>query len=163
MAAPTRSYADTSIFGGAQDDEFRAATLEFLRRVRRGDYLVLVSEVTLGELADAPPEVRQAFAELPPGQVQRVPGDVELEAECLAEAYVAAGILGPARRDDATHVAIASVVRADLIPSWNFRHIVNYRKIQQFNEVNRLRGYPPIDIRSPLEVIYGDDDEGQDI
>jgi hypothetical protein len=56
-------------------------------------------------------------------------------------------------------VAIASVARADLILSWSFRHLVNHRRIHQFNEINRLRGYPPIDIRSSLEVVYGDDDD----
>lgn len=162
MAGACNVYADTSIFGGAEDDEFREATLKFLRSVRRGQYILLVSEVTLRELADAPPNVRRVFTDLPPDRVLHVPREVEQEAESLTEAYIAAGILGPARHDDASHVAIASVARADLILSWNFRHIVNYRKIHQFNEVNRLCGYPPIDIRSPLEVVYGDD-EGEDV
>lgn len=162
MTEAGRVYTDTSIFGGAEDDEFREATLEFLRCVRRGRYVLLVSEVTVRELADAPPNVRRVFADLPPSCVVHVPREVEQEAESLTEAYIAAGILGPASHDDATHVAIATVARADLILSWNFRHIVNYKKIHQFNQVNTLRGYPPIDIRSPLEVVYGDD-EGQDI
>ena len=69
-------------------------------------------------------------------------------------------VLGPARHDDAAHVAIATAARADMILSWNFRHIVNYDKIHQFNRINERRGYPPIEIHSPLEVIYGNDDEG---
>lgn len=57
-------------------------------------------------------------------------------------------------RDDCRHVALASVTGVDLLVSWNFRHIVQYDKIRKFNAVNMLRGYPTLEIRSPLEVIY---------
>jgi hypothetical protein len=50
-------------------------------------------------------------------------------------------------------VAIASVNRASMIVSWNFRHIVHYEKIRGFNAVNLREGYPPIAIYSPKEVI----------
>jgi len=157
---PIQAYTDTSIFGGAEDEEFREATLEFLRRVKAGEYTAVVSEVTMRELRGAPPRVQRAFSDLPPERIIHVSPEIEKEAGRLADAYIVAGILGLARRDDATHVAVASVARAGLIVSWNFRHIVNYAKIQQFNRINELHGYPPIDIRSPLEVIYGDQDEG---
>jgi hypothetical protein len=39
------------------------------------------------------------------------------------------------------------------------RHIVNYDRIRQFNAVNALKGYPSIEIRSPAEVAYGDDED----
>jgi hypothetical protein len=159
MKEAVLAYVDTSIFGGAEDEDFREATLKLLRRVKRGEYLLLVSEVTMRELADAPPKVRQVLTDLPSDRVTHVSGDVEEEAGHLAEAYIAAGVLGPARHDDASHVAIATVARAGLILSWNFRHIVNYAKIHEFNRINALHGYPPVDIRSPLEVIYGDEDE----
>jgi hypothetical protein len=34
-----------------------------------------------------------------------------------------------------------------------FEHIVHYDKIRMFNAVNLKEGYPPIDIRSPREVV----------
>ena len=43
--------------------------------------------------------------------------------------------------------------------SWNFKHIVNFDRIHKFNAVNLMRGYPQIEIRSPLEVEYGDKNE----
>ena len=61
---------------------------------------------------------------------------------------------------DALHVALATVTGCDLIVSWNFKHIVNYRKIQQYNAVNALHGYGSIAIYSPLEVV---DNEDQDV
>lgn len=51
------------------------------------------------------------------------------------------------------HVAIATVSSADMIVSWNFKHIVHYDKIRHFNEVNAQAGYTPIQIFCPWEVI----------
>ena len=36
--------------------------------------------------------------------------------------------------------------------SWNFRHMVNWRRIRAYNEVNRQNGYAAIDIRTPEEI-----------
>jgi len=80
---------------------------------------------------------------------------VNSDAVELAQEYIKAGALGKASRNDAFHVAVATVTGADLILNWNFKHIVNYDRIRQFNSVNMLQGYRQIDIRSPLEVEYG--------
>jgi len=70
---------------------------------------------------------------------------------------VAAGIVGPASRYDATHVAAASVARADAIVSWNFRHIVHFDKIKVYQRVNLDHGYGLLTIVTPRSVIsYGD-------
>lgn len=69
------------------------------------------------------------------------------------------GVLGSRRVADAVKVAAATVARADLMLSWNFRHLVNFKRIQKFNGVNALKGYGRIEIHSPLEISYGDDDQ----
>jgi hypothetical protein len=38
--------------------------------------------------------------------------------------------------------------------SWNFKHIVNLGRIHLINSVNLKLGYPILEIRSPMEVIY---------
>ncbi len=53
-------------------------------------------------------------------------------------------------------IAAATVASVDVLASWNFRHMVNFRRIRQYNEVNRRMGYPPLDIRTPEEL--GNDD-----
>lgn len=40
-----------------------------------------------------------------------------------------------------TEVALATVSRADVIVSWNFRHIVNLNRIRLFHAVNIENGY----------------------
>ncbi len=75
------------------------------------------------------------------------------EAESLRDAYLRNDVVGEAQKNDALHVALASIAKADMIVSWNFKHIVHYDKIRGFNAVNLREGYLPIDIRSPLEVV----------
>ena len=54
---------------------------------------------------------------------------------------------------DAQHIAIATINRVDVLVSWNFKHIVNLRRIQLYNATNLKYGYALIEIRSPREVI----------
>jgi hypothetical protein len=55
-------------------------------------------------------------------------------------------------------VAAATVAGADMILSWNFKHIVNYNRIKGFNGVNVRYGYRSMTIYSPLEIAYGEDE-----
>ena len=51
---------------------------------------------------------------------------------------------------------VAVINGIEVIVSWNFKHIVNFEKIQKFNAVNIEMGYKPILIYSPREVTtYG--------
>jgi len=80
------------------------------------------------------------------------------EALSLQRAYLRSVVLTPKWDQDALHVAMATVSSYAMIVSWNFRHIVNYRKISQYNAVNAVEGYGPISICSPLEVIADETD-----
>ncbi|MBU4349466.1 hypothetical protein KJ599_04020 [bacterium] len=74
----------------------------------------------------------------------------------LSDAYLNHKILPQNYRNDARHIAVATVAGADLLVSWNFKHIVHFEKIQKFNAVNVELGYKPILIYSPREVtLYG--------
>jgi len=151
-----RAYADTSVFGGVCDVEFAEVSTRFFEQVEQGRFVVLLSPLTTGELQEAPPEVRQVVTQLLPEQIERVP--ITEEVSELAQQYVDAGVLGKASIDDATHVAAATVEGADLIVSWNFRHIVNFKRILGFNSVNTRCGYRSMVILSPREVIHEDED-----
>lgn len=150
-----RVYADTSVFGGARDVEFAEPSRRVIERARAGEFVLLVSDVTYYELQMAPDWVRRLLEDLPNDDLVEVPVDDEVTA--LAQAYIDAGILGYSHVADATHVAAATVARADLILSWNFKHIVNYNRIHKYNSVNVANGYPSIEIHSPLEM--GNDDK----
>jgi predicted nucleic acid-binding protein len=152
-----RVYVDTSVFGGTEDEEFSAPSRQFFERVHRGEFEVLVSQITVDELAGAPATVQRVLKEIPDESLILVSANQESAA--LAEAYVDAGILGPSSLADALHVATATVAGADLILSWNFRHIVNYDRIRRYHGVNALKGDPPIEIHSPLEMSNVDENQ----
>ena len=151
-----RVYVDTSVFGGVFDPEFERASLAFFERVRDGAFEAVVSALVLDELALAPPPVRAFFAEMEP-LLERV--DTGEPAYELQEAYLAARVVGLRHETDALHVATASVRGCRAIVSWNFRHIVHFQKIPLYNGVNMVRGFPPIAIHTPQEVMLYDDEE----
>ena len=153
MSMP-RTYADTSVFGGVFDDEFKDASLAFFELVTKGRFQLLVSDLSRREIDEAPEAVKDYFDSLL-GRMQFV--NMDQRAIDLRDAYMAAGVVGARSLDDAAHVAAATVAKADLIISWNFRHIVHFEKIRLYNDVNTTRGYGSIEIRSPLEVLDYED------
>ena len=152
-----RAYVDTSVFGGTQDEEYKKASGAFFGMVSAGKILVMVSQLTIDELAEAPEPVRKVLERIPAERLMDVAIDEEVAS--LAQAYIDAGIVGESHRADAGHVAAATVARADVIVSWNFRHIVNFDRIHKYNGVNVLKGYPQIEIRSPLEMVSDEDED----
>lgn len=155
MEIPPRVYADTSVYGGIiMDDEFRRASRMFFDHVRKGNFVLAVSEVVSKEIEPAPEPVQEYFDE-----ILRYAEFLKVTPEALAlqEAYLDAGIITPKSEDDALHVAIASTGSCTTIVSWNFRHIVHFQKIPKYNAVNVLKGYNPIAIHSPLELVYNTD------
>jgi hypothetical protein len=83
--------------------------------------------------------------------------DVSAEALQLQQAYLARGIVPRKYAADALHVALATVAGCSVIVSWNFRHIVHFRKIPLYNAVNEARGHRVVAIYSPCEVIDYED------
>lgn len=82
--------------------------------------------------------------------------ELSIEEKILAKAYLTEGITSEKNLADAQHIAIATVCRANVLVSWNFKHIVNLDKIHGYNSVNLKFGYPMIEIRTPIEVLeYG--------
>jgi predicted nucleic acid-binding protein len=148
-------YTDTSVIGGCFDPEFSEWSNALLELSRNGHIILLISDLTLRELETAPDEVKNIVDTVPDLFVERV--ELSGEAEVLAKEYISAGVVSKTVIADALHIAIATVSLADILVSWNFKHIVNYRKIRGFNGVNLLNGYRELDIRTPREVIHVED------
>lgn len=114
------------------------------------DTLVL-SDLTLAELEEAPPEVREVLRTVPAEALEEVAFGAE--AAALAEEYLTAGVIGAPHLEDARHIATATVHKVDVLVSWNFKHIVNLDRIRGYNSVNLRLGYALLEIRSPQEVL----------
>lgn len=155
MRAPAL-YLDTSVLGGYFDDEWKHPTQELWRQMEQGQWRFFTSSVAAEELIEAPERVRDLFKTVFSSEAIL---DVTAEMDKLATAYVAQAVVTPQYEDDARHVAICTAARLDYLVSWNFRHLVNVQRESGFNGVNLLKGYPPVRIVSPLELIYGNQDE----
>ncbi|CAA9305259.1 MAG: hypothetical protein AVDCRST_MAG68-777 [uncultured Gemmatimonadetes bacterium] len=148
---PRRVYIDTSVVGGCLDPEFQDASMRLFERFRAGSLIAVVSDLTLFELGPAPARVRAVMESIPTAFREDV--QVTVEADRLAELYIADGVIGRARQSDAEHIATATVHEVDVLVSWNFKHIVNEQRIHGYNLVNLQQGRPLIDIQTPAEVV----------
>jgi len=146
-----RIYVDASVVGGCEDDEFSEHSLQMMECFARSDFVLVLSTLTVQELAAAPDEVRSHLAKVAEANIETL--QLGVEARELAEGYIAEGVITSRMRADAQHIAMATVARVDVLVSWNFKHIVNLYRIHGYNSVNLRRGYPTLEIRSPREVL----------
>lgn len=149
-----RAYLDTSVIGGCFDEEFAKHSNALFEKIKRGDMIAVISDITAEELKNAPGFVQDNLLGLPVDFTERVM--VTPEVIELANSYLEHGVVSQNHRNDALHIAIGSVYLVDILLSWNFKHIVNLNRIRQFNSINLMEGYPTIEIRSPREVINDD-------
>ncbi len=147
-----RIYVDTSVIGGCLDEEVREASMELFDKFKHGDAILIYSEVILRELAGAPESVRNVIDQIPAANKEML--FLTDEAERLADAYIGSGALGLANRADAEHIALATLAEADVLASWNFRHMVNWRRNRLYNAVNRQMGYEELNVLSPEAISY---------
>ena len=84
-----RIYVDASVVGGCEDDEFAEHSIRLMECFVRGDFVLVVSTLTVQELAAAPGEVRSHLSSVPEAHIETL--QLNAEARELAEAYIAGG------------------------------------------------------------------------
>jgi hypothetical protein len=150
-----RIYVDTSVIGGCEDPEFTKWSTQLFDEFRRGSRIAVISDLTIRELESAPDTVRMILDTIPSGAFEYA--DLSEPAEALARRYLDEAVVGTKHVVDAQHIAIATVRKVDVLVSWNFQQIVNLNRILRFNAVNTVMGYPELEIRSPREVVHGEE------
>lgn len=146
-----RFYFDTSVFGGIYDIEFEEETLQLFERVKLGKVICLYSDLTETELLKAPENVKKFFKNLPKEQTERLIINTEIIE--LASKYTEENVVGKTSFDDCLHIATATINKADILVSWNFKHIVNVYRIRGYNSINLRMNYTSLEIRSPKEIL----------
>jgi len=144
-------YADTSTIGGCFDIEFKEWSLALFVEYQQGAKRIMLSDLTIQELEFARDEIRFKLNEIP--KVQVISIGVNDEAIKLAETYINEGALTNKSYNDALHIALATINNADVLASWNFKHIVNINRIRLYNSINLKLGYKMIEIRTPREIL----------
>ena len=153
-ARTRRVYIDTSVFGGCEEDEFRDESRMLFELFQRGELTLVFSRTTLDELKPAPRRVRMVLEAVPGEHTEFL--ETSAEVEELTEHYLAVGVVSPSMRDDAIHIAFATLAETDVLVSWNLRHIVDPRRIDLVNAVNRQLEHPSPRILTPQDFL--DDD-----
>jgi hypothetical protein len=135
-------YLETSVWGSLAPRQLRdrkqvVLRLHLLDGIRG---TCAISDIVVGEIADAPPKKRTAIL----GRLDFMKPTVypiTEPVEALAQAYLTAAVLPKDRVADAMHVAVATYFQLNYLVSWNHRHMTRPMKRLQYESVNRLLGY----------------------
>lgn len=94
---------------------------------------VVETEIAAGKLDGAAQRVRR---------IQGLPSwQTTPESEALTEELLRTGAVRKAKFRDAAHIAVAAVGGADILLSWNFRDIVNEKKMPEIKALVERAGY----------------------
>lgn len=149
-----RIYLDTSVFGGYFDDEFQEFTKPLFERIKKGEFKIIFSTMLETELEFAPEKVRNLVRKIENDDTEFV--EETDDAVELAIEYITENVVGKTSYPDCLHIALATLNQADLLISWNFKHIVNIERIRGYNSINIKNGYKHLEIRSPRDLMnYG--------
>jgi len=146
-----RIYIDTSVIGGIYDTEFDIFTKMFFDKAFRSEIQLMISDLLEEELMNAPDDIKAFYKTLQQKQLEFV--RLTRNVIDLAELYISEKVVGETSRADWRHIALATINNADVLVSWNFRHIVNLKRIRGYNSINLREGLHTLEIRSPKELM----------
>jgi hypothetical protein len=150
-----RIYLDTSVFGGYFEPEFEFWTKILFDQIHKGEFKVIYSRLTDIELKPAPLQVRELANSLTRDTVELI--DTSDQVLALADQYLKEKVVGKTSMSDCIHIALATLHHADVLVSWNFKHIVNIHRIRGYNAVNYKFGHKILEIRTPREILENED------
>lgn len=143
-------YLDTSVFSAYYDEgtpERMRMTRDFWRVLERHEKLC--SDLTVEELGQVRSGLREKLLGLTRGFTVISLTD---EMRELAKLYVREGVAPSRYFADAVHIAAAVLGGADILVSWNFKHLVKRSTRLLVNYINANQGLRTIEILAPPEV-----------
>jgi predicted nucleic acid-binding protein len=146
-----RIYIDTSVIGGCFDEEFAEWSNKLFDEFIKGRKIAVVSDLTIEELEGASDNIKNKLREIPTESLEFLQKNEE--ANELANLYIEGNAISIKSLSDATHIALATIAKVNVLVSWNFKHIVNLRRIYLYNSINLQNNYPIIEIRTPREIL----------
>ncbi|MDL2234636.1 type II toxin-antitoxin system VapC family toxin [Christensenellaceae bacterium OttesenSCG-928-L17] len=155
-----RIYLDTSVISHLFADDTpdkMADTIRLWKELAARQYEAYISPVVTAEIQRcAEPKRTQMLERL--AQIQYKILDKTDEISELAKEYIKGGVLREKSLDDCLHIATAVVNDCDLIVSWNFKHLVNFKTISKVRVVNAINRYKEIGIVSPTMLVEGEEE-----
>ena len=150
-----RVYVDSSAIGGKFNKRLAKQTKPFWDAVEKGDIVVIASDMLEQEAENekTPQCVKDFLGLLLQSQAVRI--TTTEETNDLAMRYVVENVVTNDSFADCLHVALATLAQADVLVSWNLKHMV--KRSDEYKNVNKTLGYPEIEILTPekfMEVYY---------
>ncbi|MCL2064016.1 MAG: hypothetical protein FWG98_06550 [Candidatus Cloacimonetes bacterium] len=138
-------YIETSVISGFGRKRFHNDLMKFFDLIREGVFIPIISEHTLSELYDddTPIEVIENLNTIDYKQLATTDEMIN-----LYDKYMEKRIVDENFKSDAMHVAIATILKVDVLVSWNLKHIANEITIPLFNKVSIKEGYTTLEIKN---------------
>jgi len=122
-----------------------------------GKYELCISQVVVDEIEQCSEQKRnQLIAKMQLIEFEVLPETDTVKA--LAKEYIKGGVLKEKSIADCLHIVYAVVYSCDVIVSWNFKHLVNYKTINKVKIVNAMNRYGEIGIVSPTMLLEEDEE-----
>jgi len=148
-------YLDTSIISHLQAEdvpEKEAVTLKFWEELKENKYYVIISKLVLDEISLChEPKLTMLYKYLSAIVFEEIKIDEIIEE--LGQKYVEEKIIPEKYKDDALHIAAATIAGCDVVLSWNFKHMVKYNTIIGVNGINKYKGYRELEILTPYSFV----------
>jgi len=154
-------YLETSTLNFYYADDApdkRDDTIILFDEIKNNKWEAYTSYAVINEILKAPEQKKQLLLNLIKDyDIIVLPETPDIDY--LANVYVNEGVIPLKYRDDAVHIATASVHDMDIIISWNFKHIVKRKTVIMTALINARENYKQIEINSPSEVIESEHEE----
>jgi len=144
-------YLDTSVISYLDQQDSPEKMLEtkaFWDDLKTGKYDIILSEVVGYEIGKCNEPKRSVLLRYIKA-IKYSEITVDKATDELAIKFVANKVLSKKNIDDCRHIAAAIISGCDIIVSWNFKHIVNYKTIKGVRVVSLIEGYKEIMICTP--------------
>ncbi len=157
MEKKIRIYIETSIIShldATDRPDWMKETLLLWKELQAGRYEAVVGAPVMAELEKCHEPKRTFMFE----QLDKIKFDLVAgtdESKRIASEYISLGGLPRKSRTDAAHIALATLANCDVIVSWNFSHIVNFKAMTAVDTVNTHERLKPIRIVSPTILLGG--------
>ena len=154
MNKTLKLYIDTSVWNLVLESERENSriTNDFFNLSLKHDYLLVISNLVISEVSRANDIRRKELSSLIERHKPLLIYMTE-EATYLANLYLKENLIPERFKDDAIHIATATVNHCDFLVSWNFKHIVKASTIKGVHGINFKEGYGMVEIVSPNQFL----------
>ena len=138
-------YLDTSVINFLFADDtpdFKKITEDFFKEYF-GRYDIYISDIVLLEINKTENQEQKSrllsVIDNHPFKILEISDNDDVGY--LSELYIKEKVIPQKKKEDALHIAVATVFEMDILLSWNFKHLANIKKQININSINEKEGY----------------------